>query len=102
MNELQFLIAGQFIVSTLMGLAALCLFVWAAAAGILTDVERVKHQVLEVEGTDDERRARARPSGPRPGAARPDRGARARRGPLVSRDRECMAARRLCDPHRVG
>jgi cbb3-type cytochrome oxidase maturation protein len=55
MNELQFLIAGQFIVSTLMGLAALCLFVWAAAAGLLTDVERVKHQVLEIEGSDDER-----------------------------------------------
>jgi cbb3-type cytochrome oxidase maturation protein len=55
MHELHYLIAGQFIVSTLMGLAALCLFVWAAAAGILTDVERVKHQVLEVEGVDGER-----------------------------------------------
>jgi cbb3-type cytochrome oxidase maturation protein len=55
MHELNYLIAGQFIVSVLMGLAALCLFVWAAASGILTDVERVKYQVLETEGVDDER-----------------------------------------------
>jgi cbb3-type cytochrome oxidase maturation protein len=55
MHELNYLIAGQFIVSVLMGLAALCLFVWAAASGLLTDVERVKYQVLETEGVDDER-----------------------------------------------
>ena len=50
MHELQYLIAGQFLVATLMGLAALCLFVWAAAAGLLTDVEPVKYQVLDGEG----------------------------------------------------
>jgi hypothetical protein len=50
MQELHYLIAGQFLVATLMGLGALCLFVWAAAAGLLRDVEPVKYQVLEVEG----------------------------------------------------
>lgn len=53
MHELNYLIAGQFIVSTLMGLAALCLFLWAAASGLLTDVERVKYQVLDREGVND-------------------------------------------------
>jgi cbb3-type cytochrome oxidase maturation protein len=52
MPELNYLIAGQFIVSTLMGLAALCLFVWAAASGLLTDVERVKYQVLDAESVN--------------------------------------------------
>ena len=33
-----------------MGLAALCLFLWAAMAGLLTDVEAVKYQVLEERG----------------------------------------------------
>lgn len=55
MDELNFLIAGQFIVSVLMGLAALCLFIWAVASGVLTDVEQVKYQVLESEGVDDAR-----------------------------------------------
>ena len=50
MQELHYLIAGQFLVSTLMGLGALCLFVWAALAGLLRDVEPVKYQVLESEG----------------------------------------------------
>jgi hypothetical protein len=50
MHELHYLIAGQFLVATLMGLGALCLFVWAAVAGLLRDVERVKYQVLETEG----------------------------------------------------
>ena len=35
MHELYYLILGQFLVSALMGLGALCLFVWAAAAGLL-------------------------------------------------------------------
>lgn len=55
MRELHYLIAGQFLVSTLMGLGALCLFVWAAAAGLLRDVEPVKYQVLESEDIDHER-----------------------------------------------
>ena len=49
MGELHYLIAGQFVVATLMGLGALCLFVWAAVAGLLRDVEEVKYQVLESE-----------------------------------------------------
>ena len=40
MRELHYLIAGQLLVATLMGLGALCLFVWAAAAGLLRDVYR--------------------------------------------------------------
>ena len=52
MDELHYLIAGQFLVSTLMGLGALGLFLWAAAAGLLRDVEPVKYQVLESEGID--------------------------------------------------
>jgi cbb3-type cytochrome oxidase maturation protein len=54
MHELNYLIGGQFLVSMLMGLAALCLFVWAAASGLLTDVERVKYQVLTAEGLPDD------------------------------------------------
>ncbi len=57
MQELIYLIVGQFIVSLLMGLGALCLFVWAVASGLLYDVESVKYQVLSIEGADhdDER-----------------------------------------------
>ena len=50
MHELIYLIVGQFIVSLLMGLGALCLFVWALASGLLSDVEPVKYQVLDIEG----------------------------------------------------
>lgn len=49
MHELHYLILGQFLVSALMGLGALCLFLWAAAAGLLRDVEPVKYQVLDCE-----------------------------------------------------
>jgi cbb3-type cytochrome oxidase maturation protein len=54
MPELVALLAGEFAVSVLMGLAALCLFLWAALAGLLTDVEAVKYQVLRSEGIDDD------------------------------------------------
>jgi hypothetical protein len=54
MGALQYLIAGQFLVATLMGLGALCLFLWAAASGLLSDVEPVKYQVLDSEGIDRE------------------------------------------------
>jgi cbb3-type cytochrome oxidase maturation protein len=54
MQELVALVAGEFAVSVLMGLAALCLFLWAAMSGLFTDVEEVKHQVLRSEGIDDE------------------------------------------------
>ena len=55
MRELHYLIIGQFLVATLMGLGALCLFLWAAAVGLFRDVEPVKYQVLESEGIDDAR-----------------------------------------------
>ncbi len=50
MLELRFLILGQFLVSLLMALGALCFFVWAALSGLLEDVEPVKYQVLDSEG----------------------------------------------------
>ena len=37
MEELHYLVLGQFAVSTLMGLGALCLFLWATASGLLRD-----------------------------------------------------------------
>jgi cbb3-type cytochrome oxidase maturation protein len=52
MQELHYLILGQFLVATLMGLGALCLFLWAVAAGLFRDVEPVKYQVLDSEGID--------------------------------------------------
>jgi cbb3-type cytochrome oxidase maturation protein len=52
MRELEYLVLGQFAVAILMGLAAVCVFLWAAAAGLLSDVERVRYQVLDVEGID--------------------------------------------------
>jgi len=55
MQELHYLIMGQFLVSLLMGLGALCLFVWAAVSGLLRDVEPVKYQVLDTEGIGHER-----------------------------------------------
>ena len=55
MQELAYLVLGQFTVSVLMGLAALCVFLWALASGLLTDVERVKYDVLDAEHGGDER-----------------------------------------------
>jgi cbb3-type cytochrome oxidase maturation protein len=55
MQELIALLAGEVAVSILMGLAALCLFLWTAMSGLLTDVEAVKYQVLRSEGIDDDR-----------------------------------------------
>ena len=52
MQELRYLLVGQFIVSLLMGLAALCLFMWAVVSNVFTDVERVEYQVLDIEGVD--------------------------------------------------
>jgi hypothetical protein len=52
MSELVALVAGEFAVSALMGLAALCLFLWAAGSGLLTGAEAVKYQVLRGEGID--------------------------------------------------
>ncbi len=55
MEELHYLILGQFVVATLMGLGALCLFLWAVASDLLRDVEPVKYQVLDSEGIDHDR-----------------------------------------------
>jgi cbb3-type cytochrome oxidase maturation protein len=46
---LELLTLLQFTVALLMGLAALCAFLWAAASGALRDVEGAKHQVLRAE-----------------------------------------------------
>ncbi|HEV8674188.1 MAG TPA: hypothetical protein VGX21_09080 [Methylomirabilota bacterium] len=51
---LEYLTLFEFIVATLMGFAGLCVFVWAAATGLLRNVEAVKYQVLEVEEECDE------------------------------------------------
>ena len=51
---LEYLTLGQFVVAVLMGLAALCAFLWGAASGAFTEVETVKHRVLEVEGATDD------------------------------------------------
>lgn len=56
MLELIVLTAGEFAVSLLMALAALCAFCWAAASGLLADVERQRYQVLESEGIDHDGR----------------------------------------------
>ncbi len=54
---LEYLTLGEFVVATLMGLAAVSAFVWGVASGALDDVERAKHQVLEREEEACERRA---------------------------------------------
>ncbi len=52
---LEYLTLGQFVVAVLMGLAALCAFVWGAASGALRDAEKVKHRVVAIEEDSDER-----------------------------------------------
>jgi cbb3-type cytochrome oxidase maturation protein len=49
----EYLTLGQFVVAVLMGLAAVCAFVWGAASGALRDVETAKHQVLRAEDEAD-------------------------------------------------
>jgi hypothetical protein len=56
MDELILLTAGQFVVSVLMALGALCAFCWAAATGLLSDAESDRRQPLDSEGIDDGRR----------------------------------------------
>jgi cbb3-type cytochrome oxidase maturation protein len=52
---LEYLTLGEFVVALLMGLAALCAFVWGAASGAFENVEAIKHQVLRAEGEPDGR-----------------------------------------------
>jgi hypothetical protein len=51
-QELLYLVFGQFVVSSLMALGALSVFVWAVASGLMSDVEPVKYQVLKSEGIE--------------------------------------------------
>ncbi|HXU87721.1 MAG TPA: hypothetical protein VFQ62_02635 [Methylomirabilota bacterium] len=51
---IEYLTAGEFAVATLMGLAALCAFVWGAASGALSGSEASRHQVLRAEAIDDD------------------------------------------------
>lgn len=44
----------QFIVALLMGLGALCVFIWAVLSGLFTDVENIKYRAYRAEVTDDE------------------------------------------------
>ncbi len=53
---LEYLTFGEFVVASLMGLAALCAFVWAATSGAFRNVEAIKHQVLRLEEEDHDRR----------------------------------------------
>ena len=50
---LEYLTLFEFIVATLMGLAALCAFLWAAATGLFQNIEAVKYQVLDAEEERD-------------------------------------------------
>jgi len=50
---IEHLVLGAFAVALLMSLAAVCAFVWGAAAGAFRGVERVKDQVLRAEGIDE-------------------------------------------------
>ena len=54
---LEYLTLGEFVVALLMGLAALCAFVWGVASGAFENVEAIKYQVLRAEGDADGRRA---------------------------------------------
>ncbi len=53
---LEYLTFGEFVVASLMGLAALGAFLWAVASGAFRDVEAIKHQVLRLEEEDHDRR----------------------------------------------
>jgi cbb3-type cytochrome oxidase maturation protein len=46
---LEYLALGEFVVAVLMGLAALCGFLWGVASGAFRDVEAAKYQVLRRE-----------------------------------------------------
>ena len=54
---LEYLAFGEFLVAASMGLAAACAFVWGAVSGAFSDVESVKHRVLEAEADGDRPRA---------------------------------------------
>jgi len=51
---LEHLTFGEFVVSALMAIAALCAFVWGVASGAFRDIEGVKHDVLRAERERDD------------------------------------------------
>lgn len=51
----EYLTLAELLVAVLMGLAALCAFVWGASSGALADVEEAKHQVLRAETEEGHR-----------------------------------------------
>jgi cbb3-type cytochrome oxidase maturation protein len=53
---IEYLTLGEFVVATLMGLAAVCAFVWGASSGALSDAEASRRQVLRAEAIDDDGR----------------------------------------------
>jgi cbb3-type cytochrome oxidase maturation protein len=53
---IEYLTLGEFVVAILMGLAALCAFVWGATSGALSDTEESRRQVLRAEAIDDDGR----------------------------------------------
>ena len=44
----------QFTVAFLMGLGAVCVFVWGVLSGLFEDVEAVKYRAYRAEVNDDE------------------------------------------------
>ncbi len=44
----------QFVVALLMGLGAVCLFVWGVLSGMFQDVEAIAQRALRAEVSDDE------------------------------------------------
>lgn len=54
MNDLAQLTFVQFLVALFMGLASLCLFIWAVLSGILTDVEAAKYSAYRAEVDEDD------------------------------------------------
>lgn len=44
----------QFLVAIFMGLAAVCLFIWAVLSGSFKDVEAIKYKAYRAEVNEDE------------------------------------------------
>ncbi|MGH8709676.1 MAG: cbb3-type cytochrome oxidase assembly protein CcoS [Burkholderiales bacterium] len=44
----------QFVVALLMGLGAVCLFVWGVLSGAFNDVEDIKYKAYRAEVRDDD------------------------------------------------
>ncbi|HYU68024.1 MAG TPA: cbb3-type cytochrome oxidase assembly protein CcoS [Burkholderiales bacterium] len=44
----------QFVVALLMGLGAVCLFIWGVLSGSFNDVENIKYKAYRAEVSEDE------------------------------------------------